>query len=47
MVMKYLDVNIAIPSIWSNFRTGFIIVVILSTLAEIITTLYKGIKYNK
>jgi hypothetical protein len=46
-VMKYLDVNIAIPSIWSNFRAGFIIVVILSSLIEIITALYKGIKYNK
>jgi hypothetical protein len=47
VVMKYLDVNIAIPSIWSNLRTGFIIVVILSSLIEIVTALYKGIKFNK
>jgi len=46
-VMKHLDINIAVSSFWSSFRTGFIIIVILSTLIEISTSLYKGIKFNK
>lgn len=46
-VMNLLDINVAATSIWSSFRTGFIIITLLSTLAEISTALYKGFKYNK
>ena len=46
-VMKLLDINIAATSIWGNFKAGLIIIIIFSTIVEISTALYKGVKYNK
>jgi hypothetical protein len=46
-VMKHLEINIGGLNIWNSLKTGLIIVVILSTIIEIATSLYKGIKYNQ
>jgi hypothetical protein len=46
-VMKHIDTNVNVTGIWSNLKIGFITVVILAVIIEIVTSFYKGIKYNK
>ncbi|MDF2889980.1 MAG: hypothetical protein K0R80_347 [Clostridia bacterium] len=46
-VMKHFEINIGELNMWNSLKTGLIIVIILSTLIEIVTSLYKGIKYNQ
>jgi hypothetical protein len=46
-VTKYLNIDVAAISPWSSFSTGIVIIIILATIIDVATTLYKGIKYNK
>jgi hypothetical protein len=45
-VMKQMNLNFDFVHVWSRLITAFIIVFVLGSAIDIVSTLYKGIKYN-
>lgn len=46
-LIKYIDLGFDLSKVWVKISTGFIFIIIAATMIEIITSLYKGVKYNK
>jgi len=46
-VLRYTSIEVESLGQWVNLSTGTIIVFLLAYIVEIVTSLYKGIKYNK
>jgi len=40
------DPNINFMTIWDKIRNGVLVIIVFATVIEVITTMYKGIKYN-
>jgi hypothetical protein len=45
-IMRHMGIDAAPGDSWINIVTGSIIIIVIATIAEIATSMYKGIKYN-
>jgi len=47
IMTKYMEIDIAGVNLWSSLSTGLAAVIIIATLVEVATNVYKGFKYDK
>jgi len=45
-IMKNMNLNFDFIDPWAKIKTGFIALIVVSSVIDIVTTLYKGIRYN-
>ncbi|HEY9059102.1 MAG TPA: hypothetical protein VIO64_01170 [Pseudobacteroides sp.] len=45
-IVKHMKLTFDFNELWDKFKTGFIAVIIVVGIADAITTLYKGVRYN-
>lgn len=45
-IVKHMKLTFDFNELWDKFKTGFIAVIIVAGIADVLTTLYKGVRYN-
>ena len=45
-IMKYMNLDFDFIDPWAKIKSGFIALIVVSSVIDIVTSLYKGIRYN-